>query len=424
MSRPLTPVSSRRPRLLLFGSLIVLALVYLGLKPALDRMGAETARMKRERDANQAQSAHFKDLRSAFDQARERAGQNPKDAGAQREMAQRCEEAGNLGESLQYAESAARLQPQDVNVLLTVASLSQRLKHYDTAVEAYRQTLAIAPNEPRALAGVGYLYVLFGWPLVAERLLMPAVQQQPNNPQLKVCLAMAYVQHENSVQAERLLLEVKRAAPGDAALWTPLVDVYMQEKRYAEALRVAGEALQQTPDNKAVQELQAQAYYYLDDLDKARQSLQRLLAADPNDATAYYYLGLCANKAGDVPQAIRQMEASLERNPGSDMVKRVLGQLYLRTHRDDEGRKLTEEANRAEKAGQKRSRLNYQLANHPDSVDAHRQMAQVYEEQKDLPRAIVEWKQTLHYQPGDTQARAALHTTLQAAGRGQEANTL
>ena len=424
MSRPLSPVSSRRPRLLLFGFLIVLALVYLGLKPTLDRMGAETARMKRERAANQAQAAHVQELRSALKHIKERATQNPTDAGAQREMAQRSEEAGNLEESLKYAEASIRLQTHDVDALLFTAALRERLKRYDTAIDAYQQVLAVAPQDPRALTGLAYVYTLFGWPLKAEALLLPAVRQQTDNPHLKVSLALSYLQHEDSTQAEKLLLDVKRLAPDEVALWAPLVDVYTKEKRYADALRTAGEVLQQTPDNKAVQLLQGQAYYYLGDLDRARQSLQRLLVADPNDATAYYYLGLCANKAGDVPEAIRQMEASLQRNPGSDTVKRVLGQLYLRAHRDEEGRKLTEEANRAGEAVQKRSRLNYQLANHPDSADAHRQMAQVYEEQKDLPRAIVEWKQTLYYRPNDAQARTALCAALQAVGRGQEAGTL
>ena len=418
------PAAPPRSRLLLIGLLAFFAVAYLAARPTLNRIQAETDKINRHTVADQAEEARLRGLRSALDQAKQRVAQNPGDWQAQREMAQRSEEAGNIEEALQYAQAAARLQSQDVDALLTVASLRQRLKRYDTAMDAYQQALAHTPDEPRALMGLAYLYVQFGWTLQAETLLTPAIAKQPNDPHLKVSLALAYLQHADSTRAEKLLLDAKREAPNEAALWTPLVDVYMKEKRYADALRTAGEALQLTPDNKAVQQLQAQAYYYLDDLDRARQALQRLLAADPNDATAYYYLGLCANKAGDVPEAIRQMQASLQRNPGSDTVQRVLGQLYLRAHRDDEGRKLTEEANRASDAGQKRSRLNYQLANHPESADAHRQMAQVYEEQKDLPRAIMEWKQTLRYRPNDAQARAALRAALQATGRGQEASTL
>jgi tetratricopeptide (TPR) repeat protein len=432
MSRPLSsvppasipPASSRRPRLLLFGFLIALLLIYLVLQPTLERMKAETARMKRERDANQAQAAHFKDLRSALEQTRERVTQNPNDAEAQREMAQRCEEVGNLGEALLHAEASVRLQPNDVETLVLTATLRQRLKHYDTAMEAYQQVLAVAPQEPRALTGLAYVYILFGWPLKAEALLLPAVRQQADNPHLKVSLALSYLQHDDSTHAEQLLLAVKRAAPDQAALWTPLVDVYIKEKRYPQALATAQEALQQTPDNKALLLLQGQAYYHLHDLDHARQTLQNLLTMDPDNSTAYYYLGLCANNSNQIDEAIRQMEAGLRIDPGSAPIQRVLGQLYLRVHRDTEGRKLTAQADHASQETQRQARLSYQLANHPDSADAHRQMAQVYDEQKDLPRAIMEWKQTLHYRPDDSEARTALRAALQAVGRGQEASAL
>ena len=415
-----SPSPSSRSRLLL-GLLAGMALLYLALQPALRRMHAETERVNRETSANQAEAARLGSLRADLEQARQRVRQAPDDIQARRELARRSEEAGEYEEALQQAEAVTRLLPRDAEAWVQTASLRQRLKRYDTAMEAYQQALAVAAGQANAVTGLAYLYVQMGWTLQAEEVLQAALRREPENLHLKVALALAYMQNADSAHAEQLLLEVKRAAPREPALWTPLVDVYMKEKRYAPALDAAQEALLLTPDNKPLLLLQGEAYYYLRDLPHAVQTLQRLLTLEPEHSVAHYYLGLCANSSGDLNAAARQMEASLQRDPGAASTQRALGQMYMRLHRETEGRRLIAAADRGAEEGQKRARLSYRLANHPESADAHRQMAQTYQEQNDLPHAIVEWKQVLRVLPADFPARDALRRALQSVGRGAEA---
>jgi Flp pilus assembly protein TadD len=64
------------------------------------------------------------------------------------------ERSGDLANALESLEGAARLDPQDSEILLHLGNLYVRMKRPADAESAYRRVLELQPNEPHALLGV------------------------------------------------------------------------------------------------------------------------------------------------------------------------------------------------------------------------------------------------------------------------------
>jgi tetratricopeptide (TPR) repeat protein len=393
---------------LLVGCLLLLAILYVALLPRLRRMAADTARLQRDTAARQAAAARLAGLRQALDAARTQAASHPDSAPAQLELAMRLSETGQLDEAARHARVAARLQPHDPEPLLLLADIEHRARRYDAAVDAYKAALAIAPGNQRALTGLAFLYVAFGWPFDAEALLQPAVRAAPQNTYLKVALAAAYTQQQNWDAAERLLLEARHLAPDEVTLWSPLAHLYNQTHRERDAVAVAREALARRPgDTQMLNEL-GEAYYQLHDLPNAMAAFRQTVAVQPDDVTAHYDLGLCYQRLNQPEEAIRELEDVRRRDADFAQTRLLLGRLYLRDGRAAEGRRLLDESRRVEAREHRQARAGLLVSIHPRSAAAHWQMALIYREQGNRGRMIVEARKVLELDPHHAAARRML----------------
>jgi tetratricopeptide (TPR) repeat protein len=230
-----------------------------------------------------------------------------------------------------------------------------------------------------------------------------------------VTLALAYLQMENYREAETLLLQAKALAPEDAALWSPLAHVYNESKRYAQAAAVAQEVMRRLPSNAPIVVELGKACYYQNDFAGAESAFRQALTLQQDDLSAHYYLGMTYQRREQIPQAITELEYVLQRSPDFEQTRRVLGNLYLRQNRTDEGRKLIAESDRIQAQAQKHGHVNHLVALRPNDPEAHWQMAQVYHEEQNDSRARVELKKTLELKPDHAGAQQLL-AQMQAAG--------
>jgi tetratricopeptide (TPR) repeat protein len=404
---PARAVSSpiRRQRWLL-ASLLVLGALYLAMLPWRRHMAMEVARIDRETELRQREERRLRDLRGALVKAQEDVAHSPGDAGAHMQLAAQYHSVGRLEDAAQQAEIAAGLSPQDIAPLLMLADIQQHAHHFDAAIRAYKTTLVRQPGNLQASVGLSYLYVLLGWPQEADAVLEPVVRANPQNPQAKVALALSYVQQSHDKEAERLLREARQLAPQDAALWTPLVHLYNIDHRYADAVSVGRDALLLLPQNVALMDGVGQSYYHLNSYSDALQMFDRALSLSPDDIDAHYYRGLCYQKQKQREKAIEELETVLHKGQDFEQTRQILGTLYMQSHRDTEGQRLLAEAKSANLKAQERTHATYLVANQPRSAAAHWQMAQIYVQDGDRNRAIVELEKTLELDPNQEKARS------------------
>ena len=93
--------------------------------------------------------------------------------------------------------------------------------------------------------------------------------------------------------------ELYQGQRGDPKLAYNLGTAKLAQKQYADAIEVLGQGLEHTNDPQTINELRynrGNAYYRLDDLERAAAEYEAALKADPEDEDAAFNLALCRRK--------------------------------------------------------------------------------------------------------------------------------
>lgn len=416
----MAPISASAPskrNTFLLLALFVSVVLFLALLPWLRRINEETARLEHQAEQNQKSASELSGKRQQLDAARLAVTQTPNDPIAHLRLAGMLTETGALDEARSHVELSLRLRPGEVGALLLLADIHQRARQHYEAMNAYRGALARSPLDPRALTGLGWLYVSFGWTREARALLEPAVTALPDDPRLRVTLTMAYIQHNEYGKAEQQLLEVRRLAPKDVSLWSPLADLYNKARESKKAITAANDALALMPEDPRLLNELAQACFDSGDIAGAEANARKVLAVVPEDLRARYRLALCYQRTNRAAEMQRELETIFQRAPGYEMTRLLLGQTYLKQNRAAEGRKLLAEYRKEEAAAHKRARVGYLLSTKLNDAEAHWRMALLYQEDRNRPRLLMELHKTLEIAPNHAGAKRLLAETLAAPDR-------
>lgn len=227
---------------------------------------------------------------------------------AQLEQAQQLQQAGNCDKAIPLLQELLRQQPNFTPALLTLVQCYNRQQQFSKTIaqlQPYAALLqvdmALLLERARAYAGQGNIPDA---QLDLDRLL----QLQPTHaPALTTRADLYRVQLQNSAEALAWYQQAIAAAPDSGYNYAWAGWCCNDQGRFAEALPFLQQALQKAPEQQAF--ILAEwgfALYGLSNYTQAKEQLQRALAADPNYATAYYYLGLCHVREGDKGAAVKQ----------------------------------------------------------------------------------------------------------------------
>lgn len=193
-------------------------------------------------------------------------------------------EAGRAEEALPIAEEASRIAPRSADGHALRASVLAELGREEEALDAWEEALERDKKHTGALLG-------------AADLLITRLGEEPESLEegLGLCERGARVARkagDRSLEAEFQLLQgLAFNQLGDAATALERIDA---------ALAVLG------PDPDALLE-RAIALFELGRFDESRAQLESIVAADPEEAWGFHYLGLIAERRRD-PEAARHFE--------------------------------------------------------------------------------------------------------------------
>lgn len=192
-------------------------------------------------------------------------------------------------------------------------------------------------------------------------------------------------------------------------LYEALVD--MEQEQYQEAVPILEQVLKQEPNTPIAFLQLGRAYMSLKEYQKAVTPLRSLVEKKPDDAFARYELGCALVKTGNWDEALPHFEAAVSQMTGSAMMHFYLALVYQRTSRMDEATREFQSALRVDPKNfpanlllgrlfiiQQRATdalpyLREAAKLRPDSIDAHRFLADVYAElgqQENSRREITE----------------------------------
>ncbi|HEX5272378.1 MAG TPA: tetratricopeptide repeat protein, partial [Gemmataceae bacterium] len=164
------------------------------------------------------------------------------------------------------------------------------------------------------------------------------------------------------------------------------------------------DAVKKEPDNLDLKARLAEAYYTRDKAE-ARKLAKEVLAAKPNHPVASYVLGRLTEAAGDRDEAIKVLEAGLDRNNPEPKVLRELVKMYYNSGQFDKAAEAAELGRRVE----------------PYERQWLVELARVYSQMNDRARQTAILKELVPTDADDFDNRKRLAKMLLEAGQNDEA---
>jgi putative PEP-CTERM system TPR-repeat lipoprotein len=238
--------------------------------------------------------------------------------------------SGSGEKAEQLIDAAITDQPKNARALLFKAQLVARGSGGPAAARPYvERALAAIPDHVEALVMRADIDQAEGKRAEAQKDLERAVDAHPNSILARSTLFSFAIQSRNLELAKAQLAKLREVAPKD--LRTAYADALLasitgENARARDAIQTV---LAARPDNLPSQFLLGLVDYQLGNYASAENTLRRVVAKAPNDATARHALALTYLRSGDAKQAIEALAPVLERFPDNPVLLRTAGEAYL-----------------------------------------------------------------------------------------------
>ncbi|HXM45339.1 MAG TPA: tetratricopeptide repeat protein [Bryobacteraceae bacterium] len=236
----------------------------------------------------------------------------------------------------QYEKIVAK-DPKDMDSWLTLGRLHRTARNSVEAEKAYAQALAIDPNNEDALTGLAIVYSDVGDTKKAIEKLQAVTNKDPN-PRTLAALATSYEQLKDYKSAADVLRKAIDLDPENSRMKRALALDLLRSRNLEESLKYYKEFTDEDPHDSEALLRMAQIYGETRDFAKARETLDKAKAADPeNLEVRYEEVNLLAGE-GQTDKAIETLKSIVkdtERKTYSEQEKATrvtllerLGDLY------------------------------------------------------------------------------------------------
>ncbi|MGA2739440.1 MAG: tetratricopeptide repeat protein [Bryobacteraceae bacterium] len=310
----------------------------------------------------------------------------------------------------QYEKIVAK-DPKDIESWLTLGRLYRTAHSSTDAEKAYAQALAIDPANEDALTGLAIVYSDVGDTKKAIEKLQAVTNKDPN-PRTLAALASAYEQLHDYKSAAEVLRKAIDLDPENSRVKRALAYNLLNSDNLDESLKYYKEFVEDDPhDTEALLRIE-EIYREKRDFAKARESLNKAKAADPENLEVRYDDVNLLALEGQPDKAIEALKALLkdtERKTYSESEKGIRHNLLERLGELDRGTNQNQAAIDTFR----------QMADlEPDSgAHAAVQIIETYRASKDFKNARVEADSALKKYPDDWEVKRIHAAVLADTGK-------
>ncbi len=273
----------------------------------------------------------------AVDKLNAVAAADPDFALAYTELGKAYQALGNQEKALGAFEQAARLAPWSAEDHRNLGRIRESLGQYPQAAQAYARAAELDPKSFDAIRGAAECYLQAGQ--YTKSLMYCELAEKAGDQPKEALLLLARVyeaqkDYEQAIGVHRRLLTLTGDDPN---VLLPLGVTYLRAGQYESAQQVLLSVSQRRPENGAVFRHLGYCFIKLGDVDQAVKMYQRSLDLDANDWEAHRGLGVAcvlkAQQAGGArweAEAVRHWRRSLALKP--DQPKRDVLEKLIREH--------------------------------------------------------------------------------------------
>ena len=306
-------------------------------------------------------------------------------------------------------ERALEIQTGDVDALIGLASMLNKLGRLTESLDVFRQALKDLPDKaPAAYTG----YYNYGLTLVAAGMvdegmanLRKALTFKNDFPEVHYGLGNAFVSKNQLPEAVAEFKIAVAAAPEIVIFRANLGNALIKMGRFADAIEAMRPGLSAEPKSAELRFNLGLAYMNLGQMKEARKKYEDALEVNPRFASAHVNLGLMSSGDGSLQEACDHFLAAIEAGEKNPVVYTVLGRSLLKLGRINEA---IVQMNQAVKLA-------------PDDLQLIYFLASALLQDSQWAAAAAQFEQVLARMPGLAEAHNGLGVAYQRLGRIGEA---
>lgn len=214
---------------------------------------------------------------------------------------------------------------QNATLRTLAASIYTLLARHEDAANAYRQALAIAPDDETVRAQLGSSLLLAHRYDEAEQVLITLASSKTEPPAgVLVALGRCQLALHRIDQAKQTLQRATNADPGNPRAWHWLARASLAGGDLLTARRAATRASQMDPQDRDHRLLLGYISFQQQDYVAAAATLEQITREDPSEIVALCLLGDSRRRLGDMQRARECYEKVLKINPRCEWALRPM----------------------------------------------------------------------------------------------------
>jgi Flp pilus assembly protein TadD len=304
------------------------------------------------------------------------------------------------------------------------ADIYRATAYLDKELETLLQWSNVAPQDPRPWYKRFYIYMDMGWRKEAEEASARVLKLAPNNARSHITRAILYYRSNEPALGLPPIEQAERLAPENSEPVSLHATILMKNGQAAEAEALLRKLVERAPQEPQFRLALAQALARNGNREEAEALLRALQTEQPDSVEVAYESGLLAEKRGDLSEAARQFQKAVALDASHGNVLFCLGRVAIKQGRTEEGKALQKRFKVMDGHAHEFETALNGIRTRPNDPALHRQLAQAYLANNELPQAILELRRVLELRPNDAQTRRDLAAALNQHGRITEARRL
>lgn len=202
-------------------------------------------------------------------------------------------------------------------------------KDYENAIKAFKDILAIQPNDCAVLNNIGLCYSKLGENDEAEEYFLRALSNNNKSVETYVNLSDIYYSQKRIAEAINLLETAVTLLPDNIVLLHYLARIYIEDVRYDLAIDMLSRILDISPENIDAYWDLGNVHYELGEYENAAAAFEHVLEKRNDNAIFFYQTGLAYEGADLTDKAISNFLKAIAVNPDFSPAYKKVAVMFL-----------------------------------------------------------------------------------------------
>ncbi len=172
-------------------------------------------------------------------------------------------------------------------------------------------------------------YLNIGKHSLAKKAVQLGLEQHPSSIQLKLMKVEILIFEDELHEAIKMLSNIEAVEPHNDEVFIQKAIILSKKKKHTEAISILKESLQYIEDPADIWSMIGMEYLYLDDFENARLNFAKCIEVDYEDYSSLYNIVYCFDMEENHEDAIRFLNAYLDKNPYCEVAWHQLGKQYF-----------------------------------------------------------------------------------------------